>query len=134
MHDLLTHLDSGLSSLVDHHHAVSRMHHPKGGRRKQHPHIKAWSGSLGAAFSVDEASVKEATVAYFPLLSAVLTFRLCPWLREGFFVHIFCVKTHLILAQCVFVLHGHRICRDIVVLLIASVAIVKIGIFSDTAI
>ena len=50
------------------------------------------SGSLGAAFSVDEASVKEATVAYFPLLSAVLTFRLCPWLREGFFVHFFCVK------------------------------------------
>ena len=52
------------------------------------------SGSLGAAFSVDEDSAKEATLAYFPLLSAVLTFRLCPWLREGFFVHFFCVKTH----------------------------------------
>ena len=85
-----------------------------------------------AAFSVDEASVKEAVVACFPLLSAVLTFRLCSSLRAGFFVHVeFCVNTHIhILARSVCAFHGHRLHRDIVVLLIASVAILKKLVFS----
>ena len=47
-----------------------------------------WSGNHGTAFSVDEGSVKETVVSYFLLVSAVLTFRPCPWLREGFFVPI----------------------------------------------
>ena len=44
--------------------------------------MKAWSGSLDIAFGVDEASVKDAQLrcAFF-LVSAVLTFRLCFWLR-----------------------------------------------------
>ena len=47
--------------------------------------IKAWSGSLDTALIVDEASAKEAVVANcFLLVSAVLTFRLCSWLKEGF--------------------------------------------------
>ena len=39
-------------------------------------------------------------------------------------VHIeVCLKTHSILARLVFVLHGHRLCCDIAVVLIASIAI-----------
>ena len=34
-----------------------------------------------------------------------------------------CLKKHSILARSVFVLHGHRLCRDIAVVLIASIAI-----------
>ena len=34
-----------------------------------------------------------------------------------------CLKKHSILARSVFVLHGHRFCRDIAVVLIASIAI-----------
>ena len=58
----------------------------------------------------------------FLLVSSIF----CAWLREGIltlsFVHMeFCVKRHHLCT--VFVLHGRCLCRDIVVVLIASIAI-----------
>ena len=97
---------------------------------------KLGAEALGQLFSVDEASVKEAAVAYFSLADRSVDVSSLSVAQGGFLcAHcFFSVKTHLILAQCVFVLLGHRLYRDIVGLLIASVAILKIGIFSDTAI
>ena len=46
-------------------------------------------------------------------------------------IEFFCENSP-ILARSVFVLHGHRLHRDIVVVLIASVAILKFGIFCET--
>ena len=76
-----------------------------------------------------EASVKEGAVSYVPLFVCIVDVSSFPWLREGFLVHIeFCFENTPILARLVFVLHGHLLFRDVVVLLIASVAILKYGV------
>ena len=87
-------------------------------------------------FSVDEVSAKEAAVAYFSPADRSVDVSSLSVAQGGFLcAHCFFrVKTHPILAQCVFVLLDHRLYRDIVVLLIASDAIVKIGVFSETVI
>ena len=78
----------------------------------------AWNGRLDAPFSVDEASVKEAAVACcvpFLLVSPVFV--------RGSGMDVFTCVTrrfvckHSILARSVFVLHGHRLNRDIAVVL-----------------
>ena len=67
--------------------------------------IKAWSGSFGQLFSVDEASVKEAAVRYFSLADRSVDVSSLSVAQEGvFFVHIvfFGVEnTHHIGTVCV---------------------------------
>ena len=60
----------------------------------------------------------------FLLVSEVLTFRLCSWVRKGCSCahSVLCENTPM-LARSVIVLHGHRLHRDNAVVLIASVAI-----------
>ena len=68
------------------------------------------------SFSVDETSVKEVGSFLFSL-SAVEALRICSWLREGCTSTLSFVWQHTppILARSVFVLHGHRLCRHVVV-------------------
>ena len=69
---------------------------PHGGVcRFQGCNFKAWSGSLDAAFSVDEASVREAVVAHVSFLCLqCFTFRPCSCLMEGSYVCTFMNVTH----------------------------------------
>ena len=57
----------------------------------------------------------------------MLTLRLCLWPVH---VEFLCGNTP-ILARSVLVLHGHRFCRDMVVVLIAYVVILDFGLFSE---
>ena len=68
----------------------------------------------------EEAPVKEAAVAYVSTFVCSVDVSSLPVAQGGFY----CAHG---------VLHGHRLYRDIVVLLISSVAILKFGIFSETA-
>ena len=83
--------------------------------RFQGCHIKAWSGSLGAAFSVDEASVKEATVAYFFLADRSVDVSSLSVAQEGFLCALFlCENTP----------YWHSACLSCMV--IASIAILLV--------
>ena len=65
--------------------------------------------------------------------SVALTLRLCSWPKYGLFVHLCVLRENTpILARSVFVLHCHRLCRDILVLLIVFVLIMKISFLHDT--
>ena len=80
-----------------------------------------------------EAAVKEAVAAFFGISLVVCSVDVSSlsMAQEGLLCeHSFCVKTTPILAQSVFVLRGHRLYRDIVVLFSASIAFLEIWVLS----